>query len=147
MFEEGNIIYFTPFYFINGQSAPKPKYCIVLKAHAENAIIASLPTRKDTIPSYSDRTTGCIELPDINLNTFIFEINTIVTECGKRFEFDTFVYGHQLEVYSKDLFKDLYRIEGTDFEIFGKLKPELYQRLLKCLRDSKSVKKKFIRYL
>ena len=30
MFEEGNILYFTPFYFENG-NAPKPKYFFGIK--------------------------------------------------------------------------------------------------------------------
>jgi hypothetical protein len=147
MFEEGNIIYFTPFFFPNGKSAPKPKYCIVLKSLSEQTIIASLPTRTDSIPSNISIATGCIEIPEINLNSFIFDSSTEVTECGKYFDFNTFVYGHQLDFYSKDLFKDIYRIEGTDYEIFGKLKPAYFEKMLDCLRNSKAVKKKFIRHL
>lgn len=147
MFEEGNIVYFTPFYFPNGKSAAKPKYCIVLKSFGDKTIIASLPTRKDSIPEGVNKSTGCIELPDISLNSFVFDTSTVVTECGKYFDFDTFVYGHQLDFYSIELFKDIYRIEGTDYEIFGKLKIALYNELLKCLKNSKAVKKKFISLL
>lgn len=147
MFEEGNIIYFTPFYFPNGKSAPKPKYCIVLKSINGQTIIASLPTRTDSIPNDIPITTGCIELPNINLNSFIFDTTTEVTEYGKFFDFETFVYGHQLDFYSIDLFNDIYRIEGTDYEIFGKLKQEHYNNLLSCLKNSKSVKKKFVSHL
>jgi hypothetical protein len=50
VFEEGNIIYFDPFYFKNGNTA-KPKYFVVLKNFNKNSILASLPTRKDTIPN------------------------------------------------------------------------------------------------
>lgn len=50
MFEEGNIIYFDPFYFKNGNTA-KSKYFIVLKnVKDSNTILASLPTRRDSIP-------------------------------------------------------------------------------------------------
>jgi len=147
MFEEGNIVYFTPFYFLNVKSAPKPKYCIIFKSTEGNTIIASLPTRTDSIPNGIPIITGCIEMPNINLNSFIFDKSTEITECGKFFDFETFVYGHQLDFYSINLFKDIYRIEGTDYEIFGKLKQELYQKLLACLRNSKSVKKKFIPHL
>lgn len=147
MFEEGNIVYFNPFYFKNGKSAAKPKYCIILKSVNGQSIIASLPTRVDSIPSQISVATGCVEMPEINLNSFIFDSSTEVTECGKYFDFNTFVYGHQLDFYSVDSFKDLYRIEGTDYVIFGKLKMQLYQDLLKCLRNSKSVKKKFISLL
>jgi len=51
MFEDGNIVYFTSFYFPNGKSTPKPKYCILLKSIEGNNIIASLPTRTDSIPN------------------------------------------------------------------------------------------------
>lgn len=147
MFEEGNIIYFTPFYFPNGKSVAKPKYCIIIRKLDNKTLIASLPTRKDSIPSNITKSTGCIELPEINLNSFIFDTNTVVTECGKCFDMETFVYGHQLEFYSIELFKDLYQLEGVDYEVFGKLERNLYQRLLDCLRTSNSVKRKFIRLL
>jgi len=147
MFEEGNIVYFTPFYFPNGKSAPKPKYCIIIKSIKGETIIASLPTRTDSIPNGIPIQTGCIEMPSININSFIFDTATEITECGKYFDFETFVYGHQLDFYSIDLFNDIYRIEGTDYEIFGKLKQHLFENLLTCLRNSKSVKKKFIPHL
>lgn len=146
MFEVGTIIYFSPFYFNNGKSAPKPKYCIILKTPNDKTIIATLPTSKDSVPTNMSKQTGCIELPDINFNSFVFDCKTEVTVCGKCFNVETFVYGHQLEFYSIDLFKDLYRIEGTDFEIFGKMKPQLYQQLIECLKNSRAVKKKFIRH-
>ena len=146
MFEEGNIIYFTPFYFANGKSAAKAKYCIILKTIGEKSIIASLPTSKDSIPENISKT-GCIEMPEINLNSFVFDVKTEVTTCGKCFDLKTFVYGHQLDFYAIDLFKDIYRIEGTDYLIFGKLKPELYSELIECLKTSKAVKKKFINCL
>lgn len=49
MLEERNLIYFSPFYFPDGKSAPKEKYFIVLKNQEGNNILASLPTRKDSI--------------------------------------------------------------------------------------------------
>jgi len=147
MLEEGNIIYFTPFYFSNGKSAPKPKYCIILKLVENQTIIASLPTRRDSIPSNILTQTGCIELPSIDFNSFIFDTATEITECGKYFDFNTFIYGYQLDFYSIDSFNDIYRIKDTDYQIFGKLKSNLYQDLLTCLRNSNAVKKKFIRHL
>ena len=47
MFEEGNILYFTPFYFKNGKSAPAPKFFIVLKHVDLHSILARLTTKKD----------------------------------------------------------------------------------------------------
>lgn len=146
MFEEGNIIYFTPFYFSNGKSDNKSKFCIVLKTLSDETIIASLPTSKDSIPA-NIPLTGCIERPEIGLNSFVFNANTEVTSCGKHFMVNTFVYGHQLDFYSKILFEDIYRNEGTDYIIYGKMKDELYRQLLDCLRNSKAVKKKFLKHL
>ena len=67
MLEEGNIIRFNPFYFKNGNTA-KPKYFLVVKKTGNDTIIASLPTRKDTIPAKETIERGCVDLSDINLN-------------------------------------------------------------------------------
>jgi len=146
MFAAGVIVYFTPFYFPNGKSAPKAKYFIVLKCVADKTIVASLPTSKNTIPRGVAKS-ACIEMPDINLNAFVFRANQEVTSCGKSFSLDTFVYGHQLDFFEIAVLEDVYRTEGADYEIFGSLKPELFKQLLRCLSTSKSVKKKFVRYL
>ena len=50
MFKEGNILYFNPFYFENGNT-PKPKYFLVLKEVDGQLLLASLPTSHDHIPS------------------------------------------------------------------------------------------------
>src|SRR5690554_8158991 len=91
----GQIIYFTPFYFKNGRSAPKPKYFIVLKKANDKSILASLPTRKDSVPNYitSEGITGCFEHKDISFNSFRFDTKTIITKNGKCFDFPTFAYG------------------------------------------------------
>lgn len=46
MFKEGNILYFNPFYFENGNT-PKPKYFLVLKEVDGQLVLASLPTLHD----------------------------------------------------------------------------------------------------
>ena len=43
--------------------------------------------------------------------------------------------------------RDIYRVEGIDFEIFGEMKPEIFEELIHCLRNSRAVKKKFTRAL
>ena len=70
MYQEGNIVYFDPFYFKNGNTA-KPKYFIILKCIEKYNLVASLPTRKDSIPSTETVNHGCVELPNINLNCFV----------------------------------------------------------------------------
>jgi hypothetical protein len=142
MLDEGNIIYFDPFYFKNGNTA-KPKYFVVLKQSNNKSIIASLPTRKDTIPYSENIESGCLDLPDINLNCFVLPKNSAITECGKSFPFKTYLYGHQIDEYDTELLKKTYPNEGSDYEIWGKMKNTIFAELIYCFKISKSVKRKY----
>jgi hypothetical protein len=146
MFEEGNIIYFDPFYFKNGNTA-KPKYFIVLKNDANKNIIASLPTRNDYVPEKEEIENGCIELPEINFNCFVISNTLEVTDCGKIFDFKTHIYGHQIDSYDKTSLKEIYPIEGSDYEIWGKMKSKIFKSLIDCIKNSNSTKRKFKRIL
>lgn len=72
MFEEGNILYFNPFYFENGNK-PKPKYFLILKSMEDNLIIASLPTSHDHVPNSMEKKHGCIDDYTINFNCYYFQ--------------------------------------------------------------------------
>lgn len=72
MFEEGNILYFKPFYFENGDT-PKPKYFLVLRNMEEELVLASLPTSHDHIPSNMQKRHGCIDDSTINFNCYYFK--------------------------------------------------------------------------
>ena len=146
MFKAGNIIYFTPFYFKNGNPA-KPKYFVVLADTGNGAVLASLPTRKDSIPKANEVDRGCVEIPDINMNCYVIPPNQPVTRCNKCFDFPTHIYGYQLDTFKLSWLHDIYRIEGVDYEIFGQMQKHLFDDLINCLRTSRSVKKKFIRML
>lgn len=146
MFLERNIIYFDPFFFKNGNTA-KPKYFVILKNIEHQTILASLPTRKDSIPTNNTDQKGCVELPEINLNCFVISEMEIVTECGKMFDFKTHLYGHQLDDYTITLMKEIYPIEGTDYFIWGRMKSELFDELIACFKSSKAVKQKYRRLL
>ena len=146
MFEEGQIIYFDPFYFKNGNTA-KPKYFVVLKINDGDSILASLPTRRDNIPAANEIDMGCVELPDIILNCFVLRANTPITECNKTFTFQTHIYGHQLDEYSIQSMLEIYPIEDSDYSIWGKLKQNIYDELIQCLANSKSVKRKYKKLL
>lgn len=146
MFKEGNIIYFDPFYFKNGNTA-KPKYFVVLKNQNGKNILASLPTRKDSIPQKEEVENGCIELPLINLNCFVISENIEITDCGKYFDFKTHIYGHQIDDYEVSILKEIYPLENTDYEIWGKMKEDLFLSLIECLKNSKSVKRKYKKIL
>lgn len=146
MFEEGTIIYFDPFYFKNGNTA-KPKYFVVLKNQDQINVIASLPTRSDSIPTKNEIESGCLELPEIYLNCFVISATQEVTDCGKSFDFKTHIYGHQLDIYEVEFLKEIYPIENTDYEIWGKMRNDLFMELLNCLRNSRAVKRKFKKIL
>lgn len=146
MFKEGNIIYFDPFYFKNG-NPPKPKYFVVLKNLKGRNVIASLPTRKDSIPAKNEVEDGCVELPLINLNCFVISKNTQVTECGKYFTFKTHIYGHQIDDYEISVLEEIYPLENTDYVIWGTMKKDLFISLIKCLKNSGSIKRKYKKIL
>jgi len=146
MFKEGTIIYFDPFYFKNGNTA-KPKYFVVLKNQADQNILASLPTRTYSIPQKEEIDNGCIELPSINLNCFVISDDIEVTECGKTFDFKTHIYGHQIDDYEIKFLKEIYPLENNDYEIWGEMKDELFLSLIECLKNSKSVKRKYRKIL
>lgn len=144
---EGSIIYFTPFYFKNGKSAAKNKYFVVLKNIDGKSIVASLPTQKDHIPEHLMIKYGCIECAEINFNCFVFPSDIEVTECGKNFEFTTHLYGAFLDDYDINMLRDIYPKEGSDYMIWGQMKSELFSDLLRCFKNSKSVKRKYKKLL
>ncbi len=146
MFPERTIVYFDPFYFKNGNPA-KPKYFVVLKNLKSKNILASLPTRKDSVPEKEENKEGCIELPEIDFNCFVFSKETEVTDCGKTFDFRTHIYGHQIDDYEVSLLEETYPIENTDYYIWGKMKKNLFNSLIDCLKTSKSVKRKYKKIL
>lgn len=146
MFSEGFIIYFDPFYFKNG-NPPKAKYGLILKRIEGGNIILSLPTRNDCIPSSFELTKDleCIELPLINQNCFFLSTTKEITECGKKFDFNTFLYGHQLDIY--DNLEERYPEENIHYSIWGKVKEDIFSQIVNCFKNSKSVKRKFKKLL
>lgn len=129
MFEADNIIYFDPFFFKNGNTA-KAKYFVILKTLENSSLIASLPTRKDSTPRNNSIDIGCIEIPELNFNCFVVPNSTEVTTCGKMFDFTTYLYGYQIDDYSIDLLMEIYPNEGSDYNIWGKMKDDLFNQLI-----------------
>lgn len=146
MYTPGNILYFTPFYFPNGNTA-KSKYFIVLKNQDENILIASLPTSHDHIPATIDKKHGCIELPEINFNCYYLEAQKSITEDGWGFPFATYIYGSQVADFNKKNFESSYTFEGIDYEIVGKLITNEFDAIRNCVKNSKSVSRKIRRAL
>jgi len=146
MFKEGYILYFTPFYFKNGNTA-KNKYFVILKEIEGKAIIANLPTRKDSIPEKEVVESGCIELPEINLNCYVISPKKPITECNKHFYFRTHIYGHQLDLYELSNLNEIYQFEEVDYEIYGEMRKDIFAELIDCLKNSRAVKRKFKKLL
>ena len=81
MFSERDILYFSPFYFKNGNK-PKNKFFVVLKELDGKTIIASLPTSHDHIPKQSEVDRRCIEIIESCLNCFLMSPLEEITECA-----------------------------------------------------------------
>ena len=141
MLTKGNVLYFTPYHFKNNHT-PKNKFFVVLKNNDNKSILASLPTSKNHIPHNDEIKDGCIELPDICLNCFVISEDTKVTTCNKKFDFMTYIYGHELETEEVEKMNEKYVIEGSDYIIWGKMKDEMLDKIIECLSKSESVKNK-----
>lgn len=151
MFEEGSILYFNPFYFENGNT-PKPKYFLVLKQLDGQLVLASLPTSHDHIPSTLPKEHGCIDDATINFNCYYFQANKVVAYDeaeGSDFFFprDTFVYGYRIALFDVDLFLQQMASNCTVVSVKGKLSVSEYRKVVDCLKQSASVKRKLKRLL
>ena len=151
MFKEGNILYFNPFYFENGNT-PKPKYFLVLKEVDGQLLLASLPTSHDHIPSNKERVHGCIDDSAINFNCYFFQAGRIVAYNEKDkndffFPRDMYVYGYRISFFDLNRFKSLISEGKSEVTYKGKMMEEEYRQLMDCLRKSSSVKRVFRRLL
>ena len=145
MFSKGQIIYFTPFWFKNGGS--KNKYFIVLRNIGDSTIVASLPTSINHIPNFLTQSHGCINDDENRVNCYLFEQEKIICDNGFYFDLHTYIHGNEVEDYEVEIFKDIYKNIGDDYKILGTLIEEEFEALVKCIIDSKSVKKRVKRLL
>ena len=146
MFSKGQIIYCTPFYFQNGNTA-KPKYFIVLNNINEETIIASLPTRSNHAPTLIDITHGCVNFDDRRFNCYVFEPNRVITTNGFSFPIGTYIYGNEVESYHAKLLSSIYTIENIDYEVLGTLTEAEFTDIYDCIKNSSSVKRGIKRLL
>lgn len=151
MFEEGNILYFNPFYFENGNT-PKPKYFLVLRNVEGNLVLASLPTSHDHIPGNKAKVHGCIDDDTINFNCYYFQggKNIAYNEQEDRdfgFPRDTYVYGYRIAFFDLDKFHEQIVAAETILTYKGKLYEDELSRIKECLRNSSSVKRVFRKLL
>lgn len=146
MIAEGQIVYFRPFYFNNGNPS-KNKYFITLKCTDAITILACLPTSVNKAPSFITVPHGCINHDDRCFNCYLFQPKRIITTNGFSFPLNTFVYGNEVESYSITTLESNYKIEGVDYEIVGTLVNTEFEALKECLRNSSSVKRGVKRHL
>lgn len=139
MFKERHIYYFRNFKFNNGNE-PKDKYFIVLKETVDNIIIGTLPTRKNKIPSFVTTNHGCINIEESMYNCYLFEKNRTICTNGFCFDLPTFIYGSEIEYYSKEKLANDFNKEGLHFRVQGELTTDEYNRIVNCLKNSNSVK-------
>lgn len=152
MFEIGNLLFFKPFYFKNG-APPQNKFMVVLGQDANgNTLLASLPTSKDHVPSDIEVKGGCIEIPDRQVNVYVFladENITIPQDGSTSFSFDvnTFIYGADLDTYPITTFQQQIADKLSEVELRGRITDDYFTALKECLKNSKMVKNKYKRIL
>ena len=138
MFLPRQIIYFSSFQFKNGNS-PQTKYFIILANIGNDIIIASLPTRTNSVPSFVTTNHGCINIDERCYNSYLFEKQKIIGEKGFSFDMPTFIYGDQVEDYKLELLDANY-IEGIDYVILDMLLDKEFDAIINCFKNSNSVK-------
>lgn len=151
MFEEGNILYFNPFYFENGNT-PKPKYFLVLKNVEGNLVLASLPTSHDHIPGHIEKVHGCIDDDAINFNCYYFQEGKNIAynereDCDFSFPRDTYVYGYRIAFFDLAKFEKQIASSETILTYKGKLYQKEMLCITECLRNSSSVRRMFRKLL
>lgn len=146
MYSPGKLIYFDPFYFKNG-TQNKPKYFLVLKVIDGSAILATLPSSKKHLPEALNTKHGCLEVPEMCVNCYIFKANEPITKSGWSFKLDTFLYGNYLDDYEIVKLNENYSIEGVDYEIVGEVTDEELTNIINCFCSSSVVKRRYKRLL
>lgn len=146
MYTPGNILYFKPFYFPNGNPS-KNKFFIVLKTEGKHSIIATLPTSKDHIPASIEKKHGCIDVFELRFNCYYLQAKKPIADNGWAFPVETYIYGPQIAEFNKANFDSIYSVEGVDYEIKGQLKEKEYNDILNCIKNSRTVSRKIRRAL
>ena len=141
MYQEGQLLKFSPFEFKNGKT-PKPKYYVVLKHIDDEVMMASLPTSKDHIPADAMIKEGCVDIPERQVNAFVFSPSTQVTETF-HFSLPTFVYGECVDEYEQQY------LDAMDAEVedLGNMEPSLFQKLKDCIKMAALLKRKYRKLL
>jgi hypothetical protein len=141
MYKEDQLLKFSPFVFKNG-NAPKPKYFVVLKHIDDEVMMASLPTSKDHIPSDAVVSDGCVDIPERQVNAFVFSPSTQVTETF-HFSVPTFVYGEGVDEYDQQYLDKM----NAEIEDLGNMESTLFLQLKDCIKKAALLKRKYRKLL
>ncbi len=121
MFSEGQLLYFTPFYFKNGNE-PKNKFFLILRNINNITLVASLPTKVNNAPALMNDSHGCVNHDERKFNCYVFAKDKPVCDNGFSFKLTTHIYGDQILDYLIAEITDSNRIiEGRDYELKGLL--------------------------
>lgn len=145
MFDLFSIIYFTPFYFPNGNPAQN-KFFIPIAKLDNQFVFASLPTSKDFVPDDLLKH-GCVNVPEKLVSCYIFIQGVSITNCGFSFDKNTFIYHNQILKLSTTILDETYTKIDVDFKIIGMLNDVEKLNLINCLLKSHSVNQKIKRHL
>ena len=147
MFLEGELIYFMPFYFKNGNE-PKNKFFLVLRNTDNLTVIASLPTKVNNAPALMDGSHGCVNHDDRKFNCYVFAKNKPVCDNGFSFDLPTHIYGDQIDEYLLEEITDGNTIaEGKDYKIIGMVTKIELDSIKECVQSSNGVKRKIKKLL
>lgn len=137
MFQEGELLRFSPFIFKNG-SQPKPKYFIVLGYIDNNVMMASLPTSQDHVPADVVVERGCVDIRERGVNAYVFNPADLVTPTF-RFPLPTFVYGEQVDEYEQTYLDSM----NSVIEHLGVLDSQIFSDLKECLKRAVLIRRKY----
>ncbi len=145
MFNLFEIIYFTPFYFPNGNPA-KNKFFIPIAKLDNQFVFASLPTSKDFVPDELVKH-GCVNEYEKQISCYIFIKDKLITNNGFSFNKNTFIYYYQILKLSTNILEETYTKVDVDYEVIGSLNDIEKRTLIDCMLKSRNVTNKIKRFL
>ncbi len=90
---------------------------------------------------------GCINKADCGISCYILQKGRPITTDEWSFPEHTFLYGNWIEEYDIALLKETYKIENIEYKIVGTIKPDEFNNIKECFKNSPVVKNKFKRLL
>lgn len=152
MLHPQNVLHISKYDFEDG-SKSKNKFLIILDCIEESSIILSLTTSQDFIPDrLLEKGEPCIHEPINNIHSYHFPQGLPICINGFAFRKPTFITIGRSQIMTRKLdhINSTY-IEKGKVELMGKLIPEHYFNLLKCIAQSRyvtnNIKKQIIKTL